>query len=108
MSAPASTPPATGTWPADVLAFAAKEKIDQYLEPLRRELEQLFSTALEIKPEFQIDPELAGVACIAFAVTVPHADVPDYVSAYDRWYEAKRRVSPATVSHLFVMSLRPV
>jgi hypothetical protein len=106
MTTPASAPPAFA-WPADVLEFAKREQVEQYLEPLRRELEALFPTA-EIKPEHDIDPELTGVACVAFNVTVPRADVPDYVAAYRRWHEAKRRVSPATVSHLFVMSLQPV
>src|SRR5438132_7018648 len=92
MSAPPSTPPTAFAWPADVLAFAAKERIEHYLEPLRRQLETLFPTAVEIRPEFQIDPELAGVACVVFNVRVAKADVPDYVVACYHWYDAKRLV----------------
>jgi hypothetical protein len=107
MSSAASVPVASYPWPADVLAFAAKQNVAQYLEPLLQATRQLFPTA-QVKVFFERDMEYPDEQYIVFEVNVPRADIPDYLAADRKWRHETLRVCPAPVHWAFVFSLEQV
>jgi hypothetical protein len=107
MSAMPAPPVAAYPWPADVLAFAARQHVSQYLEPLLEATRKLFPSA-EIRVLFERDPELPDVEWIAFDIRVSKADVSDYLEADRRLGDELFRICPALLVHNFVLSLRRV
>jgi hypothetical protein len=104
MSSIASVPVTRYPWPADVLAFATKHKVDQYLEPLMEVTRTLFPSA-EIKVLFENDWEYPEEQFIVFVVHLPRLDISDFLAADRKWREEKLRVCPVGALHLFVFSL---
>src|SRR5262249_54292004 len=107
MSSVASVPVASYPWPADVLAFATKQNVAQYLEPLLAVTRKLFPTA-EIKVFFERDMEYPDEQYIVFEVNVPKADIPDYLVADHKWRQETFRVCPPGCHSAFVFSLEQV
>jgi hypothetical protein len=107
MSSPAAALPPSYPWPADVLAFAARQKVGPYLQPLLEATRRLFPTG-EIKVFFERDPELRDVEYIVFEIRVPKNDVPDYREATRRLGAEQFRICPAPLVHNIVLSLRRV
>jgi hypothetical protein len=100
------TPPTTSwQWPSDVLAFAAKHKVQVYLEPLLQGLQRLFPTALSIRVYLEDDPEIRDDWHITFDVRVPQADVSDYVAAKRAWHDEQFRICPAPLVCIFCLML---
>jgi hypothetical protein len=107
MSAP--SPAATAwQWPADVLAFAAKENVQQYLEPLLEATQRVFPTARRLEVSLEADPEIHDDWHIDFDVQVPAQDVSDYVAAQRQWIRELYRCCPAPFVCIFRLGLEPV
>jgi hypothetical protein len=104
MSAVPSSPPATLAWPADVLEFARKEQIDQYLEPLDNALRRLFPTG-QFRAVVEPDPELRDVTFLVFEVRVSAKDVPDFLAARRAWHDELHRIVPRTCVVPIVLTL---
>lgn len=94
MSAPVRATPAW-QWPADVLEFAAKEKVQDYLEPLLEATRRVFPTARQIKVSLECDPEIANDWHILFDLKVPRQDVPNFVEAVHQWNREAISICPA-------------
>jgi hypothetical protein len=105
MSSVASVPATSYPWPADVLAFAAKQKVDQYLQPLLEATRAMFPTG-QIKVLFECDAEYSDWQYIVFEVHVPKADIPDFLAADTRWRWETIRICPPDAQMAFVFSLR--
>jgi len=103
MSVLSSTP--TWTWPADVLAFAAEQRVDSYLEPLREATVRLFPMAKKIAVSLELDPEIRDLRWIVFEVGARDADIPDYVAAMRAWHDELFRICPARLTHNFCQNL---
>jgi hypothetical protein len=107
MSSVASVAATSYPWPADVLAFAARQQVSQYLEPLLEMTRKLFPVA-EIKVFFERDAEHPDEQYIVFEVRVPKAVIPDYLAADHKWRQETFRVCPPQFHHVFVFSLDQV
>jgi hypothetical protein len=95
-------------WPADVLAFAAKHQVGQYLEPLLEATRRLFPTG-QVKIFFERDAEFPDEQYIVFEVSAPSTDVPEYPAACRKWGAETFRILPARLHAWFVFSLdRPL
>jgi hypothetical protein len=105
-AAPAS--PQTYPWPADLLAFAVRNKVDALLEPHLEATRRLFPTATSLRVFLELDPEIRDFWYIVFEVEVPTKDVPDYVAAKRRWRDAASRIYRATPVCGFCLTLIPV
>src|SRR5260370_873635 len=88
-------------WPGDVGGFAESHEGEQYLEPLKETLARLFPTAVSARVEVYLDPELRDERHIAFEVSVPAADLPDYLAAKKAWYKALFDICPAVKVWMF-------
>ena len=106
MSSLPTTTPAM-QWPADVLAYAAKHQLEEYLDPLLEATRRLFPTARSIRVWFESDPELHDVHGIVYDVRVRDADIPDFVKAVHTWTDELYRICPAPLVCHFVLSLVP-
>ena len=107
MASPASVTPTSYPWPADVLAFAAREKVSQYLDPLLEATRREFPSG-EVKVFFERDIEQPDEQYIVFEARVPRAQLPDYVTAYHEWVGETFRICPARLHHAFVFALEEV
>jgi hypothetical protein len=104
MSTPVRTPPSQ-SWPPDVLAFAARHRVTDLLDPLRLALDRLFPTAQTIQARLEDDPEIRDDRHLVFHVRVSHTDVPDFATAKRRWHEELFRLCPAPLVCLFRLTL---
>jgi hypothetical protein len=100
MSAPVRTV-AASQWPADVLEFATKEKVQDYLDPLLEATRRVFPTARAIKVSLECDPEIANDWHIVFDFEVPSRDVPHFVEALHRWNREAFAICPAPLICIF-------
>jgi hypothetical protein len=103
MSSVASVPVTGYPWPADVLEFAATQKVAPYLEPLLEATRTLFPTA-EVKVFFERDVSLPE-EYIVFEVHVPLPDASDYLAANHKWLQEIHRICPAPLHIAFAFSL---
>jgi hypothetical protein len=106
-----SAPVTAGTqwqWPADVLEFAAKENVQDCLDPLLEATRHLFPTARRIRVILEDDPEIRDDWHIVFEVQVPASDVPNFVEAVHRWNRALYRVCPYALVCIFRLDLERV
>jgi hypothetical protein len=94
MSAPLKTV-APWQWPADILDFAAQEKVQDYLDPLLEATRRVFPTARETKVCLECDPEIANDWHIVFDFEVPSRDVPHFVETLHRWNREAFAICPA-------------
>jgi hypothetical protein len=102
-------PPATARqWPADVLEFAARSGVADYLDPLLEATRRLFPTARSLKVFLEGDPEIRDDWHIVFEVEVPRANIPSYVHAQHFWIDELYRVCPAPLVCTFRLALIPV
>src|SRR6266542_735760 len=102
------TPTTPWTWSADVLAFAAEQKVAAYLDPLLEVTRQLFPTALSLKVYVADDPEIRDDRHIVFEPHVPEKDLPSFVDAIHRWNDESGRVCPAPLVCVFRLFLNVV
>ena len=92
-------------WPPDVLRFAAKNRVDAYLEPLLEATRELFPTMDSLRVFMEDDPEIRDDWHIVFEAWVPSKDVPDYVHTKRHWTEALIRICPAPLAWVFRLTL---
>src|SRR5258708_7647343 len=107
MSSPAPIAATSYPWPADVLAFAAREKVSQYLEPLLEATRQVFPTG-QVRVFFERDMAEPDEEYIVFEVSVPRSQLPDYMAADKKWVRETFRICPARLHYAFVFSLEEV
>jgi hypothetical protein len=107
MAAPATTTTAW-QWPAEVLAFAAQQQVQAYLEPLREATGRVFPTLDTLKITLEGDPEIRDDWHIVFWVRVPQPDIPHFVEAQHRWIDELYRICPAPLVCTFRLVLMPV
>lgn len=107
MAAPVTTA-AEWQWPAEVLAFAAEQQVQPYLEPLLEAIRQLFPTALSVEVSVHADPEIRDERHIVFGVRVPRRDVANFVEAVRQWHQESFRRCPAPLVCTFRLCLQPV
>ena len=97
--------PSTGSWPPEVLEFAAQHQISDLLAPLRQALDRLFPAAQSIRVRLEEDPEIRDDCHLVFDVRVSRADVPDFGTAKRRWHDELFRLCPAPLVCLFRLTL---
>jgi hypothetical protein len=102
------SPTSAWQWPTEVLAFAARNKVDGYLDPLLEATRQVFPTARSLQVLLELDPEIRDDWHIIFEVCVPQKDIPSYVKAQDFWTDELFRVCPAPLVCTFRLALIPV
>ncbi len=102
MSATSTT---TWQWSSEVLAFARKEGVEGYLEPLRQATVRLFPTLSSLRVLKEDDPEISDLSCVTYEIRVPHQDVPDFVEANHLWTDELYRICPAPLVCNFVLLL---
>jgi hypothetical protein len=108
MPAPAGVNVFAFHWPSDVLEFAARNQVADYLEPLREGLQQVFPTALTVDVTLSEDPGIPDEWYISLHVRVPNADIMDFVKAQHAWTEKKWQILPKSQAGFFHLSLTPV
>ena len=91
-----------------MLAFAAQQGVERYLDPLLDAIQHLFPTARSLQVYVKEDPEIRDERCIIFDVEVPAQDIPDYVEAKQRWHRESFRICPAPLICNFCLLLVPV
>src|SRR6266852_2648562 len=94
-----------GSWPPDVLEFAARRQVSDLLDPLRLALDRLFPTAQSVRVLLEEDPEIRNDCHLVFDVRVSRADVPNFGAAKRRWHEELFRLCPAPSICLFRLTL---
>jgi hypothetical protein len=104
MSTPSSTP-SIGSWPPEVLEFAARHQVNDLLDPLRLALDRLFPAAQSVRVRLEKDPEIRDDCHLVFNVRVSRTDVPDFPAAKRRWHEELFRLCPAPLACLFRLTL---
>jgi hypothetical protein len=97
--------PTTYPWPADLLAFAIRNKVDAYLEPHLDATRKLFPTATSVRVFLELDPEIRDFWYIVYEVEVPKRDVPDYVAAVRRWSAESMHIYPVKPGCCFCLTL---
>jgi hypothetical protein len=107
MAAPVTTA-TQWQWPAEVLAFAADQQVQPYLEPILAAIRQLFPTAVSVEVSVVADPEIRDERHIVFDVKVPGRDVPNFVEAVRQWHHESFRRCPAPLVCTFRLCLQPV
>jgi hypothetical protein len=100
MSPPVKTTPAW-QWPVDVLEFASKVNVQDYLEPLLEATRRVLPTARQIKVSLECDQEIANDWHIDFDVEVPARDVPNFVEAAHQWNREAFAICPAPLVCIF-------
>ena len=83
------------SWPADVLAFAAQNQAQAYLDPLRDLLRRLYPTARSFRAFIEFDPEIHEAVEI---VTVPEDKDNQVIEEFQMGYKfGDRLLRPARV-----------
>jgi hypothetical protein len=90
-------------WPADVLEYAARQKVQDYLNPLLEATRRIFPTARQIVVNLNLDPEIADEWCIVFDVRVPAPDVPRFIETKNAWNRKLFRICPAPLVCTFAL-----
>ena len=92
------------TVPAEVLAFAREQGVEQYLPELIELSHRTFPSAerFEILPDD--DPEVADDRHIVFRLAVP-LDVPQSLAADRQWIKGLSRICPKALMCVFRLSL---
>jgi hypothetical protein len=97
--------PTAWQWPGDVLAFAGRNQVSAYLDPLLEATRRLFPGARSLKVFLEDDPEIRDDWHIVFEVEVPRAQVTHFVEAKHFWTDELYRVCPAPLVCTFRLSL---
>ncbi len=95
-------------WPAEVKQFAASHEAEEYLEPLREALAQLFPTAVHASVQVYQDPELRDERWILFEVRCRAAIWPTTSRPSRRGMHELMRICPSVKLWLFGLDLVPL
>jgi hypothetical protein len=103
-SGPSSAAP-EATFSADVLAYADRNQITPYLQPLLDATREIFRGAERIRVFFQEDPEVPGDATIIYHVRASALRYPQSWSAHKVWNSELTRICPAPLTCYFSLLL---
>jgi hypothetical protein len=92
------------TVPAEVLAFAREQGVEQCLLALIGLSQRVFPEASRFEILLEGDPEIADDWHIVFRLAVP-LDVPQSLAADRQWIEGLNRVCPKPLVCVFRLSL---
>ena len=98
----------TGPWSPEVLAYAAKFDVADYLEPLRQATLQVFPSATSLRVYLEDNPEIRELTFLVFEVQVPERDVPNWLKRSNRWDSAFYSILPRPYQCPLVLDLRTV
>jgi hypothetical protein len=96
----------TWQWSPEVVAYAAKFNVADYLEPLRQMTLQLFPTATSLGVYLEDDPEIRDLTYLIFEIQVPEQDVPNWRDARRRWSDELFALQPPPYQCPFALRLR--
>lgn len=91
------------TIPAEVVAFAREQGVENYLTPLIEWARQVYPNATRFDVFIEDDPEIANDRHIIFELDVP-LDVEQALEADRRWGEGLFRICPAPLVCIFRLS----
>ena len=78
----------TWQWSPEVVAYAAKYDVADYLEPLRQATLRVFPTASGLQVYLEDDPEIRDLTFLIFEIQMPEKDVTNWRDAHRRWSDA--------------------
>jgi hypothetical protein len=104
MSSPTVTSAPPPIVPAQVLAFAREQGVEQCLPALIELSHRVFPAASRFEVLLEGDPEIADDWHIVFRLAVP-LDVPQSLEADRRWIEGLSRLCPKPLVCVFRLSL---
>jgi hypothetical protein len=104
-AASSGTNGANGAFLADVLAFAAANKVEDCLQPLLEATHRIFPTARYVKVEIDDDPELRDQRHILYNVQVAGLSLDESRAARNQWIEELLRICSPVRSCVFRMFL---
>lgn len=110
MSTPQTTSAAdnigtNGAFPADVVAFAVANKVEDCLQPLLEATHRIYPTARFVKVEIDDDPELRDQRHILYIVQVAGLSLDESRAARNQWIEELFRICSPARSCVFRMFL---
>lgn len=89
--------------PADVVAFAREQGVDQYLPKLVEWARQVYPSATRFEVFTEDDPEIANDRHIVFELDVP-LDPEEAMEADRRWHRGVFQIVPAPLVCVFRLS----
>jgi hypothetical protein len=89
----------------DIVAFANREKVTDYLDLLYEATQRVFPTAKKISVILEEDPEIRDDRHILFEVQDPRDDLGNYVDAVHRWNDELYKVCPSPLMCTFRLAL---
>jgi hypothetical protein len=92
------------TIPAEVVAFAREQGVEQYLPNLIELARQVYSSATRFDVFIEDDPEIANDRHIVFEVDVP-LDVPQAMVAQRQWNDGVFARCPGPLVCVFRLSM---
>jgi hypothetical protein len=81
-----------GAFPADVLAFAATNQVEECLQPLLEATHRIFPTARFVKVQIDDDPEIRDDRHILYNVQVAGLSLDESRAAEKQWIEELLRI----------------
>lgn len=96
---------APGTWSPDVLAYAERFGIRQYLDEFVARTRRLFPTARSLEVFTEPDPEIRDLVFLVFELHVPKVDVPDFLAADRIWHDEYHELVPGPYQAAVCLSL---
>ncbi len=106
MSTPTVSSAPQPTVPAEVVAFAREQGVEQYLTPLIELARQVYPSATRFEILTEDDPEIANDRHIVFELDVA-LDVEQAVETDRRWADGLFRIVPAPLVCVFRKSAYP-
>jgi hypothetical protein len=93
------------TIPPEVRALAAEAGVAEYVVPVVAMTHRVFPDARRLAVLVEEDPEIVNDRHIVLEVDVPERDPDQYVASRVPWEEEMFRLCPATLGHVFRLSL---
>lgn len=101
----AGTNGAQGAFPAEVVAFAVANQVEDFLQPLLEATHRIFPTARSVNVQIDDDPEIRDDRHILFEVKTPDTSLEEARQGRKAWIDELFRVCPATRICVFRLSL---
>ncbi len=97
----AGTNGVNGAFPADVVAFAAANRVEHCLQPLLEATHRIFPTARFVKVQIDDDPELRDERHILYNVQVSGLSLTESRAAARQWNDESFRICSAPLVSIF-------
>jgi hypothetical protein len=92
-------------WAADALEFAAQQRVQEHLEPLREATRRIFPTAQSLRVVVDEDPEIRNYRHMVFEVQVVGLSLNEIHQARKEWKREQFDRCPAPLLCAFCLSL---